>query len=101
MPLRERRFLLDRAAGFWASPAAFLSCVVLPMAANVVNEIKQALGDEECACLDRVLQRTPALIQLAKQCEDCGWDVSAARGALEEQQAIATKAKAAFFPNRS
>jgi hypothetical protein len=71
------------------------------MAANVITEIKHALGDEECACLDRVLQRTPALIQLAQACEDCGWDVSAARGALEEQQAIATKAKAKFFPNRS
>ena len=59
------------------------------------------MGDAECDCLDRVLERTPALLSLAKTCEDCGWDVSAARDALAEQHAIAEKAKAAFFPNRS
>ena len=71
------------------------------MNTNIIDAVKAALGDEECACLDRVLARTPALIQLAQQCENCGWDVSSARAALEEQQAIATKAKATFFPNRS
>ena len=61
---------------------------------------KHSLGDEECKCLDRVLERTPELLKLAKQCQDCGWDVSTALEALSEQHEIARKAKAAFFPNR-
>lgn len=71
------------------------------MSANVITEIKHSLGDEECACLDRVLARTPQLLQLAAACENCGWDVSAAQAALAEQHQIATKAKATFFPNKS
>jgi len=62
---------------------------------------KTTLGDAECQCLDRVLDRTPGLLELAKTCENCGWDVSAARQALTEQQEIARKAKAAFFPNKA
>ena len=75
--------------------------LALAMAEDVLGAIKKALGDEECACLDRVLQRTPAIVELARKCEDCGWDVSAARQTLEEQLSIATKAKATFFPDRS
>jgi len=58
------------------------------------------LGDEECKCLDRVLERTPGLLQLAKQCAECGWDVSAAQETLTEQEDMAKKAKARCFPNR-
>jgi hypothetical protein len=67
---------------------------------QVTAPIKHTLGDEECKCLDRVLERTPELLQLAKACQDCGWDVSQALEALQEQHDIARKAKAAFFPNR-
>jgi len=62
---------------------------------------KHNLGDAECDCLNRVLERTPQMLELAKQCQSCGWDVSAAMDALSEQYEIARKAKAAFFPNRS
>jgi hypothetical protein len=62
---------------------------------------KHTLGADDCKCLDRVLERTPALLELANTCQNCGWDVSAALDALSEQHAIAQKAKAAFFPNRS
>jgi len=65
-----------------------------------VAKAKDILSDAEYDCLDRVLRRTPDLLQLAKDCEDCGWDVSAARQALEEQHELARKAKAKFFPNR-
>jgi hypothetical protein len=57
------------------------------------------LTDEHCDCLNRVLQRTPALNDLAHKCEQCGWDVSAAKETLQEQMNIARKAKQVFFPN--
>lgn len=59
------------------------------------------LGDAECECLNRVLARTPKLLELARKCKDCGWDVSAAEEALAEQLDMARKAKATFFPNRT
>jgi hypothetical protein len=72
----------------------------IPMPDQMQSPVQHSLGDEECACLNRVLARTPELLQLAKTCTDCGWDVSAATEALNEQHEIARKAKAAFFPNR-
>lgn len=67
----------------------------------MANQQTSPLGDEECKCLDRVLERTPNLIKLAQDCENCGWDVSAAKETLQEQQDMARKAKATFFPNKS
>lgn len=58
------------------------------------------LSPADCERINAVLQRTPALLQLALTCEECGWDVDAAKQALQEQLDIATKAKAAFFPDR-
>lgn len=58
------------------------------------------LSDADCQKINAVLERTPALLQLAQTCQECGWDVSAAQQALQEQLDIATKAKAAFFPNQ-
>lgn len=61
---------------------------------------KCPLSDDDCARINAVLERTPQLLQLALTCQECGWDVSAAQEALQEQLDIATKAKAAFFPDR-
>jgi len=72
------------------------------MAADISGQIPSAtMGDVECACLDRVLARTPGLLKLCNDAESCGWDVSAAKESILEQQQIAAKAKAVFFPNRS
>lgn len=60
--------------------------------------LRHSLTDEHCACLDRVLERTPGLLKLASACEDCGWDVTDRRAVLEEQLEMARKAKSVFFP---
>ena len=62
--------------------------------------LQHNLTADDCACLDRVLDRTPSALELAHACRECGWDVDQVIEALAEQLAIARKAKATFFPNR-
>jgi hypothetical protein len=64
------------------------------------QQIPCPFGDAECEALNRVLARTPGLLKLCDDAGNCGWDTSATKESLLEQQAIAAKAKATFFPNR-
>lgn len=59
------------------------------------------LTDEHCKCLDNVLNNTPEYLQLADKCIECGWEFGQQfKERLLQQQEMARRAKAAFFPDR-
>lgn len=60
------------------------------------NPLKQ----EHCDCLDKILESVPMSLEQARACEECGLDMGEYIAQLEQQQAIATRLKAKFFPNR-
>jgi hypothetical protein len=58
------------------------------------------LNPEHCDCLDKVLQSIARTRELIHQCKDCGLDMSRAEEENIAQEALATRLKAKFFPNR-
>lgn len=59
------------------------------------------LNDQHCECLDRVLQQTPAYIELAQACENCGWEFGQQfRERLQQQYQQAEAIKRTFFPRK-
>lgn len=58
------------------------------------------LTDEHCACLDSVLDSIIKTRDLLRKCKDCGLDVSKAEEETNEQERLARKLKANFFPDR-
>lgn len=58
------------------------------------------LTDDHCKCLDKVLESVPPALELARACQDCGWDTSEYIAQLEGQKKMAELAKAKFFPHR-
>ena len=62
--------------------------------------LQHPLTDEHCKCLDRVLESYTPAMDLAKACQDCGWDVSNEIDTLNAQRRMAETAKARFFPQR-
>lgn len=64
-------------------------------------DCRDPLNDGHCKVLDQVLESVPQALDLAAKCKDCGWPVDEFIQQLEAQKAMATKAKAHFFPNRS
>lgn len=62
-------------------------------------QLQHPLTQEHCKCLDRILESYTPAMDLAKACQDCGWDVSEFMATLDAQKLMAERAKAKFFPN--
>lgn len=54
----------------------------------------------DCDTLTQAIERGNNALQLALACKDCGWDVDAYIGKLQEQLDLAMKTKAKFFRNQ-
>lgn len=64
-------------------------------------DMHNPLTDEHCQCANKVLQQTPAYLQLADACIDCGWDFGQQfKDRLLQQQSMAEAIKRNFFRNR-
>lgn len=58
------------------------------------------LKDEDCDCLDRVLESVRDTAELIARCKACGLDVAKAQEENERQKALAESLKRNFFPQR-
>lgn len=58
------------------------------------------LTDDHCKCLDKILESHMPAMDLAKACEECGWDMTDIINTLNSQKKMAEVAKAKFFPAR-
>lgn len=63
--------------------------------------VTHPLTADHCQCLDHVLKSVPVGMDLVQACEDCGLDVSEHKATLQQQQQLAQKLKAKFFPYQS
>lgn len=59
------------------------------------------LTPAHCDCLDRVITKTTEVMKLIQDCSDCGLDFSGALEEAKQQNDLAVKLKAKFFPNRT
>lgn len=59
------------------------------------------LNDEQCNCLDQVLQSIAYTRDLLRKCKDCGLDTSKAEEELNMQEQLAQGLKRNFAPMRS
>lgn len=60
--------------------------------------LQHPLGDAHKEQINGVLERTPKALDLVKACEECGLDVTEAKGILTQQHDMAAKLKSTFFP---
>lgn len=58
------------------------------------------LNDEQCQCLDHVLQSIAYTRDLLRKCKDCGLDTSKAEEELNAQEQLAQGLKRNFAPHR-
>lgn len=65
-----------------------------------MSPYKNPLTEKHCACLDRVLVHAPQVLQLAKDCKDCGLDTDSQIAELEDMIAKARKMRDTFFPGQ-
>mgnify|MGYP003336103182 CR=1 FL=1 len=59
------------------------------------------LQQEHCDALNNVLASIGPALELAQACKDCGWNVDDYIQQLKDQQVMAIKTKAKFFPHCS
>jgi hypothetical protein len=58
----------------------------------------QPLDSQHLQCCNKVLQETPAALELAQACIDCGFPAEDLKQQLEDQHKQAAAIKAKFFP---
>lgn len=59
------------------------------------------LSDQQCQCLDQVLQSIAHTRELASKCKDCGLDMTQIESELDMQQKLAEGIKRNFAPGRA
>ncbi len=64
--------------------------------AKPINPLK----DEDCDCLDRVLESVAATRAFLDKCKNCGLPMDQAIAQNEEQGKLAAAIKREFFPDR-
>ena len=60
----------------------------------------QPLNEQQCQCIDNVLQSIAYTRELLRKCKDCGLDMSRAEDELNAQEELAKGLKRNFSPMR-
>lgn len=63
-------------------------------------DLRGVLSEEQCQCLDAVLESAARTAQLIAACKECGLNMATAEKRNREQQELAAALKARFEPTR-